>query len=192
MVSGFEGLRDFFCEVDRSERVKGRVPYAQKEGRIWGVSSLESWFSAFERIGLERFDRFVDLGSGDGRVVFLASLFTEAVGIEMDDELVERSRLFKGELEEKGLIPRNRIVFEQGDYLKSDLSGFDCVGIFPDRSFLLSFQRKLAREVKGVVLVYERLHLPSLLGKGVSVGAEDLPVFSFDLRSISSEVVLKL
>ena len=41
---------------------------------------------------MKRFNRFIDLGSGDGKVALIASLFCrQAEGIEIDDELFGKS-----------------------------------------------------------------------------------------------------
>ena len=69
------------------------------------------------------------IGSGDGMVVHIAALFTEAHGLEADPALVEMARDATRSL---GL--EERASFFVGDYLKWDLSNFDVLYIYPGLS----------------------------------------------------------
>lgn len=76
----------------------GAVPYLP-----CGVAEV---LAALDAVRLTREDVFVDVGSGLGRVVFLAHLLTgaRAHGIEVQQHLVESSRRRAGELGIEGAV----------------------------------------------------------------------------------------
>jgi SAM-dependent methyltransferase len=71
-------------------------------------------------------DRLIDLGSGDGRIVLAAAQRgATGVGIEIDGQLVERSR---ASAKRMGLDGRTTFVAQ--DLFESDFSGFDVVTLY--------------------------------------------------------------
>jgi len=110
-------------------------------------SPLKDLIRLFGLIGLENYSRMADLGSGDGRVVLLASLYTSAEGLEADPRLVAIARawsLFFG---------LKQASFKQTDFTAAELDGYDLLFIYPDKP-LGSLVEKLARGFKGRLLVY--------------------------------------
>jgi predicted RNA methylase len=101
--------------------------YRVTEVGLWTRSVINEVYDLFLQLDLATFACLADLGSGDGRVVLLASLFTRAVGIEADPTLLELSRAAAGRL---GL---GRAGFMQGDCRSIDLSPYDLLFIFPDK-----------------------------------------------------------
>lgn len=92
--------------------------------------------------------RFLDLGSGDGRVVFLANLLgADAYGIEYEKELVEASLKAQGGLSD--LVEPRRVHFLKGDFFEFPWSEYDVIFYFnlssSDQARVL---RKLASEMK--------------------------------------------
>jgi protein-L-isoaspartate O-methyltransferase len=69
-------------------------------------------------------ERMFDVGSGDGRIVIMAAqkFGANAVGVELNEDLVERSR---AEIERLGLTGRASII--HGDALAQDYSSADLV-----------------------------------------------------------------
>jgi len=113
--------------------------------------------------------KFLDLGSGDGRVVFLAGLLgAKAYGIEYEKNLVEISQKAGKSLED--LIDSKRIHLIQGDFFLQSWSDYDVIFYFDrgssDRERL---EGKIAAELRpeGRFLVsfeeapFERLELDS-------------------------------
>jgi len=91
--------------------------------------------------------KFIDLGSGDGRVVFLAALFgAKAYGIEYDTRLVDISRKAQEGL--KDVIETNKVNFIQGDFLKHDLSQYDIMYLCAGTNTLLELIKKVVEEIK--------------------------------------------
>ena len=97
--------------------------------------------------------KFLDLGSGDGRVVFLASLYgVDAYGIEYDKSLYEISIQAKKRL--RGLIKPERISFIQGDFLKCDFKKYDIFYLYAGTNALPQLMKKLYEEMKpGSILI---------------------------------------
>lgn len=106
----------------------------------YGSASADAVFSFFRKIGLAKKKSFIDLGSGDGKIVLIASLFTKATGIEIDRELINTSERMKNKL---GI----KVDFIQGDYLDSDLSKYDILFLNPDNP-LYELEKKLRKEMK--------------------------------------------
>jgi len=86
-------------------------------------SNLEIMFEIFK--SLKNYKNFLDLGSGDGRIVFLASIFFNSSGIEKNKKLYNLSLFHKKNL---GI----NVNFENFDYYKKDLDKYDLIFINPD------------------------------------------------------------
>jgi len=78
---------------------------------------------------------FLDLGSGDGRIVFLASaLGANATGVEYDQKLVEQSRMALSSLSAASgsdpVIDASRTNIVHGDYFEMGFSDYDVLFYF--------------------------------------------------------------
>lgn len=114
---------------------------------MWACSDAEEVHDLFRQIGLERYQHMADLGSGDGRAVLLAALFTQATGIEADPELVAASQAMAREL---GL---ERADFILGDCRQADLAPYDLLFLYPDKP-LTWLEQRLPAAWPGHLLVY--------------------------------------
>lgn len=122
------------------------------EKGAFAASSLEALvdpFTSFLKPNL----KFIDLGSGDGRVVFFASLFgVDATGIEFDPDLYQISLNAMKNLSD--IIDPKRTHFIQDDFLKYDLSNYDIFYSFEGTDDKLGLKRKLSKEMKsGSILI---------------------------------------
>ncbi len=92
--------------------------------------------------------KFLDLGSGDGRVVFLANLLgADAYGIEYEKELVEASLKAQGALSD--LVEPGRVHFLKGDFFEFPWSEYDVIFYFNlSSSDQVRVLRKLASEMR--------------------------------------------
>lgn len=118
---------------------------------LWAASSPHDVFALMEAVGAEGCRHFVDLGSGDGLVTLIASLFCPATGIECDAGLTAKACELRDQL---GLAAR----FICGDYLAHDLSAYDLLYIYPDKP-LFDLERALAPRLRGRLVVYSA-HFP--------------------------------
>lgn len=130
---------------------------SQRSTRLgyWAMSNPLHIHELFKKIGLERFGRFVDLGSGDGIVVAVASLFTRSAGIEVDEELHNAAEEMKEKL---GL----ECDFRNADYLDEDLSHYDIIFINPDNYFY-RLEKNLAENFRGTVVITDNIFRPLTL-----------------------------
>lgn len=155
MVS-FQKVKTFYEQYYDELKAKGGHSYKETEKGIWISSQSREVFELFRTIRLEQFKHFADLGSGDGRVAIIASLFTKSTGIECDEELVKRSVEIKEEL---GL---QNVWFEKADFLSKELTPYDILFIYPDNP-IVRLEQKILKEFKGDFIVCGGIFLPDKL-----------------------------
>jgi hypothetical protein len=81
--------------------------------------------------------KFLDLGSGDGRVVFLAALLgADATGIEWEKEI--HGLALRAEDGLSDILPRERIHLRHGDFLKEPFERYDVLFYFDSGTFARS------------------------------------------------------
>jgi SAM-dependent methyltransferase len=126
---------------------------------VWAPSDLKVLFNAFKRIGLGPHHSFLDAGSGDGRVAFLASLFcNNVVGIESDPVMhfISMRKL------EKNPLFKHVVKIIKDDYLQHDFSMYDVVFSYPDGEVSEQMREKCINELRsGAVAIFYVYH-PSL------------------------------
>jgi hypothetical protein len=160
MVTGADGMMEHF------NRIKTRyddfvrfllwnniLPARDTGIGYWGTTPLLELRELFTRLSPQGYKRMIDLGSGDGRVVLLASLFgIEAHGIEFDPWLVNSSLFIRRKLD---LPSFEQTKFREGNFMHHDISGYDLVYTSPDKPFNRnSFEDKLLRELSGDLIVH--------------------------------------
>ena len=126
----------------------------QTLGGYFAGSAIDDMFRLFKLMKLSQYNKFVDLGSGDGRVVFVASLFTKARGVEIDPELHAIAEKMKHRLS----IPAE---FVEQDFLKEDISDTDIIFMNPDAR-MYDVEKKLHQEMKkhAMLIVYNAVFKP--------------------------------
>jgi len=151
---------------------KGGFPLKETVGGFWGISICEEVFELFKKIKLRYYKNFLDLGSGDGRVAAIASLFTNATGIEIDKELYETSLKIKNELK----LDCN---FINSNFYEFDISKFDIIYCFPD-SLNYRFENKLIKELNGKLILTGAYSMLNSLNKKkmIEVNGNKFPVYS--------------
>lgn len=174
MQEKFEQIKKEFDEHDRSLRKNFRLIVRDTEKGIWGPADLETCFELFKQIGLEKASSFIDLGSGDGRIVLVASLFTKAAGIEIDEDLIKVGLRTRDKLGSKADLVK-------GDFFKVDLSQYDVLFINPDTGFYNGLEDKLLKEMKpgARLYVYNNIFLPRFLEEEKSFGLGLAPVIVY-------------
>lgn len=183
-IDKFHEIKERYDKFYSLFYAKGKGTVADTEKGIWGPAGTQDVYDFFVKINLQRFKNFIDLGSGDGKVVLIASLFgVEAVGIEFDKELVEIGIKIRDEL---GL----KAGFIQGDFLKHDLSRYDFIFINPDKGFEYGLEDKLLKEMRpdARLFVYNNIFLPRFLKKGKSYWFGGVPVIGYRKILIKKKV----
>ena len=166
MEHAYNQIKNVYDEFYKFLLVKhGMYPVKDTGIGYWGVSVSSEIFTLFQKIQLQNFSHMADLGSGDGKVVMIGSLFTHATGVEHDPWLFNVSEDIKGKLFN---IPHiNRASFINGNFMDHDLSKYDILFLNPDKVDR-AFDRKLSGEFNGKVIVYGSLNHPSDLKKETS------------------------
>ena len=166
----FSQIKQFFNQRDEEYKTTGKYVFKTSKG-IFGVSDLEILNKFFEKIKLN--GNFLDLGSGDGRVVFLASLFCNATGVEFEKDLVDLSEKYKKEL-------NFNCEFICDNFENLDFSKYNILFSYSDSFFSDKFVEKLKKEFKGILYVYQGVFLPELK-KGKTIWIEQIPIISYEL-----------
>lgn len=125
---------------------------------------LEDLWPAFEAF-IEPGDRFLDLGSGDGRVVFFANVLgADAYGIEYEPSLIEVSHRATEKLED--IVDRDRLHFIEGDFFEHSWAEYDVIYFFDLSSFEHHrVRKKLIQELKPgahLIVGHQRAPYPGL------------------------------
>ncbi|MBN1156339.1 hypothetical protein JXA85_01890 [Candidatus Woesearchaeota archaeon] len=131
---------------------KGKFPYRDTKIGVWGPSVTDEVFEIFKKIRLNRFKSFIDLGSGDGKVTLIASLFTKAEGVEFDPWLFNVSKNIQSKLSH---IPGIKdAVFHNKDFMKHHLDNYSVVFIAPDKPLHRGIENKIREELNGKLIHY--------------------------------------
>jgi len=156
-IRKFELIKKEYEEYYNSLLRKGKLPLGATEKGFWGAAVAEEIFELFHKLNLRKYRSFIDLGSGDGKVVLIASSFgIDAVGIEFDKDLFKKSIEVRKEFDLK-------CDFMNSDFYDADLSKFDLIFVNPDAPFEKELESKLLKEMKGKLIVYGAQFKPKAL-----------------------------
>ena len=154
----FSEINDAYHELT-AEFIAGKKLLKTTVKGTFASAACSTLQELFKKIKLGKYNSFCDLGSGDGRVVAVASTFTTATGIEHDHELIQISKKM---VEKLGLT---HCTMVEGDYLFEDLSKFDVLFINPDGP-LYKLEKKLRdSNFKGLLVMFSALYEPLNLNK---------------------------
>ena len=121
----FSKIKKEYNDFYRKLLSRGRLPFRSTSKGFWGGVIADEVYEAFKKIRLHDHRSFIDLGSGDGKVVLTAALFCErAVGIETDPELFRKS------LEIQKKLGITNAVFYNNDFHEHSVAGFDFVFVY--------------------------------------------------------------
>ncbi|HYV17896.1 MAG TPA: class I SAM-dependent methyltransferase [Verrucomicrobiae bacterium] len=145
---------------DPALQMKAFTHTDRREKGLFYPTSLDDTLDAFESEVRPRL-KLLDLGSGDGRVVFLAAVMgADATGIEWEPTL---HRLALDARKRLGsFVPRGRAHLRQGDFLREDFSRYDLLFYFGSGSFDdTALFDKIRRELRpGARLLFAHETLP--------------------------------
>lgn len=144
----------------RSLLQRGRLPMWSTEKGFWNASASDEVYQAFKKIKLHKAKSFLDIGSGDGKIVLIAALFCKsAEGIEIDDVLHHKA------LEMQIKFGIKNAVFHNKDFFEHDFSKYDILFSAPDAPFERGIENKLLKEMKGKLLHFGHHFHPANLKK---------------------------
>jgi len=145
----FKAIKQEYDNFYRNLLEKGSLPLRSTELGFWNAAISDEIYEAFKKLNLQKFNSFIDLGSGDGKITLIASLFCkQAEGIEIDEELHDKAREIKEKLGIKNT------VFHNDDFHNHSISGYDVVFINPDKPLERGLEKKLLNELNGKLIVH--------------------------------------
>jgi SAM-dependent methyltransferase len=164
-----EEIINYFKLLDKQE---GNKVYTTTKG-IFGTTNIELFKLFCEKINLENYKSFLDLGSGDGRVCILANEYTEAKGVEFEEELIKKSREHAKKLS-------SDVKFICEDFQKINYAEYDILFSFADNFFSELFINKLKKEFKGTLFIFQGIYTPENISKGKTIWLNSLtPIYQY-------------
>lgn len=156
----FHQIKNEYDTFYRNLLRNGKLPMWSTSKGFWNAAIADEAYEAFKRIQLNQFRNFLDIGSGDGKVVLIASLFcNNAEGIEIDDYLHNKALMMQIRF---GL---NNVRFHNKDFFQHDFSKYDILFLSPDAPMERGIENKLLREMKGRLIHYGHHFQPRFLRK---------------------------
>jgi hypothetical protein len=152
MEEHYKKIHLYYNEFEKYLLSNGLMLSKDTDIGYWGVTHIPAAFQLFKKINI-RAAKFLDLGSGDGRIAFLASLFSEKVdAIEFDKWLHDSAEYIKKELD----IPhKSKISFINADFKQHSLMEYDMVYFSPDKPFYRDgLNQKFQKELNGMLIVH--------------------------------------
>ena len=139
---------------------RGKLPMWSTERGFWNASITDEVFESFKKLKLGKFKNFLDIGSGDGKVVLIASLFCKkAEGVEIDELLHHKA------LEIQSKLKITNAAFHNKDFFEHDFSKYDVLFSAPDAPFERGLENKLLKEMSGKLIHYGHHFHPANLKK---------------------------
>ena len=135
--------QDFY---QRLKCLENTPPYRSTKSGMWATSVAEEIYRAFCYFELDQYNHVADLGSGDGIVVVIASLFTQATGYEIDEWLYQQSKKISHSLN------LSKATFLRKDFFQADLSAYDLLYLYPDKP-IYELEKHLLATWSGRLLV---------------------------------------
>ena len=143
----FQQIKEEYDGFYKALLSQGKLPLRSTSKGFWGYVPADDIYQVFRRLNLQKHKTFIDMGSGDGKVVLIASLFCDrAVGIEIDDELFQKSL----EIQKNLHIPN--AAFFNNDFYEHSITGFDVVFVYPDEPMHRGLEKKLLNELTGKLI----------------------------------------
>lgn len=160
MGTSFPQIKKEYDDFYRSLLKAGKLPMWSTSKGFWNASISDEIHGAFKKIGLQKFKNFLDIGSGDGKVVLIASLFCgNAEGIEIDSFLHGKAE----EMRKKFGI--SNAIFHNKDFFEHDFSKYDALFLAPDSPLSRGIETKLLDEMEGKLIHYGSHFHPDSLKK---------------------------
>jgi len=156
----FNTIKQEYDNFYRNMLKTGSLPMRSTELGFWNAAISQEVYDAFKKLQLQKFNKFADLGSGDGKITLIASLFCkQAEGIEIDDELHNKA------VEVQKKLKTKNVSFHNEDFFDHSIHDYDIVFINPDKPLEKGMEDKLQKELNGKLIVYGHHFHPANLKK---------------------------
>jgi len=164
----FNEIKEEYDNYYKSLLKQGKLPLRSTELGFWNAAISDEVYESFKKLNLHRYKNFIDLGSGDGKITLIASLFCKnAEGIEIDDELHEKA------LDVQKKLNIKNANFHHNDFNHHSIKDYDVVFINPDRPMERGTEAKLLKELNGKLIVHSSHFHPMHLKKEASFNVEN-------------------
>lgn len=155
----FSKIKKEYDDFYRTIMKCGKLPMWTTEKGFWNASIAEEVYQAFKAIKLQS-KNFLDIGSGDGKIVLIASMFCKnAEGVEIDRFLHGKAAEIKNRLQIRNA------AFHNKDFFHHDFSKYDSLFLSPDAPLERGLESKLLREMNGSLIFYGHHFHPRFLRK---------------------------
>jgi len=173
-ITQYAVLLKEYKKIDQDLTRKHFLPtFNSGKNKTWGPSDIEILYELFKKIELKKDNAFLDLGSGDGRVVTLASLFTKSTGYETSKFLNNIGKRVKKKYDFQA-------NFYNKDFMKADFSNYDVLFIFPDKDCNNPrFLKKIKKEFEGLLIIYKMYPLKFKHKKRV---IKEIPIYIYNIK----------
>ncbi|MBI2558032.1 methyltransferase domain-containing protein [Candidatus Woesearchaeota archaeon] len=156
----FTQIKKDYDSFYRNLLIKGRLPMWSTSEGFWNAAIADEIYDAFKKLKLNQFKNFLDIGSGDGKIVLIASLFCKsAEGVEIDSFLHSKAVQMQKKF---GIINAS---FHNRDLFEHDFSKYDVLFSNPDAPLERGLESKLIKEMKGRLIIYGHHFHPRHLKK---------------------------
>jgi len=156
----FNHIKKEYDNFYRNLLKDGKLPMWSTSKGFWNAAIADEVYGSFKRLKLNKFKDFLDIGSGDGKVVLIASLFCKNTdGIEIDNFLHNKAQQIKNKFGIKNA------VFHNKDFFEHDFSKYDILFLAPDAPLERGLENKLLKEMKGKLIHYGHHFNPRFLKK---------------------------
>ena len=161
--TAFIKIKKEYDDFYRSLMQRGRLPMWSTEKGFWNAAVTDEIYESFKKIKLGGFRNFLDIGSGDGKVVLIAALFCKnAEGVEIDDLLHHKA------IEIQTKLQIENAKFHNLDFFEHDFSKYDVLFLAPDAPLERGLENKLLKEMTGKLIHYGHHFHPKSLKKNKS------------------------
>ncbi len=157
-MENFEKIKRAYRECHESFLKTHPVLLKYLPDGVWVPSLPKELFKVFKKVG-DKNKAFLDLGSGDGIAVMVASLFfRKADGVEKEKEFFDIAVKMKEKLQAD-------VDFFNKDFHDAHFKEYGMLFIAPDKEFTLKLENKLRSELNGKLIVFSSIFQPKTLKK---------------------------
>ena len=153
MQKQFKKIKKRYDEFYDHLLKNGMLPMMETSKGFWGAAVTDEIFELFKKIDLSKFNHLLDLGSGDGKIVLIATLFgIKATGFECDKWLVDNSLNIQKSLSNISNINNARFIHK--DFHEHDIKDYDVIFLNPDKPLHRGLEKKLLEDMNGKLILY--------------------------------------
>jgi len=130
------------------------ISFSSQAGPVYKPSSVEAVKKMLDLARVEKTDRVLDLGSGDGRIIIeVGKRGAKAIGYEVDPILFFQSRLKISRLQLNGLVK-----IKLKSFWKADFSWPTVIVVYLLPKYLKKLKKRLNKKITKPILVVSNIY----------------------------------